>query len=152
MPEVQSQMRKLERTPSDEILLTELAWDDKDVSIYDITSIIMVGERVNVNSPFGKLKCYMDNDTKEFFIEINQTTPLKAFTRSVLLNILDLAEKEGAKKLYACLRRGTENIEQFVKAFLFVGFTKLEEEELKSVSMTQTHILVEYNMEEEELI
>jgi hypothetical protein len=90
--------------------LTELAWDDKDVSIYDITSIIMVGERVDTRSPFGKLKCYMDNDTKEFFIEINKTTPLKAFTRSVLLNILDLAEREGAKKLYACIRRGTENI------------------------------------------
>lgn len=69
----------------------------------------MVGERANL-TPFAKLKCYMDNETKEFFIEINQSTPLKAFTRSVLLNILDLAEKEGAKKLYACLRRGTENI------------------------------------------
>ena len=140
-------MRKLQRTPSDEILLTELAWDEKDVSIYDITSCILVGERANVQSPFGKLKCYLDHDSKEFFIEINEKTPLKVFTRSVLLNLLDLAEKEGATKLYACLRRGTQNLEQFVKAFLFVGFTKLEEEEMKKVSMTQTHILVQYSLE-----
>lgn len=147
-------------------MLTELAWDEKDVSIYDITSIILVGERASIQSPFGKLKCYLDHDSKEFFIEINENTPLKVFTRSVLLNLLDLAEKEGAKKLYACLRRGTQNLgifsrtilfnesffhlEQFVKAFLFVGFTKLEEEEMKKVSMTQTHILVQYNLEEEE--
>jgi hypothetical protein len=143
-------MRKLQRTPSDEILLTELAWDDKDVSIYDITSVILVGERASVQSPFGKLKCYLDHESKEFFIEINESTPLKVFTRSVLLNILDLAEREGAKKLYACLRRGTHNLEQFVKAFLFVGFMKLDEEEMKQVSMTQTHILVQYNLEEEE--
>ncbi len=90
--------------------MTELAWDDKDVSIYDITSIILVGERASVQSPFGKFKCYLDHDSKEFFIEINETTPLKVFTRSVLLNILDLAEKEGAKKLYACLRRGTQKL------------------------------------------
>jgi len=35
----------MERTPSDEILLTELALDDKDFSIYDISSLILVGER-----------------------------------------------------------------------------------------------------------
>jgi hypothetical protein len=67
-------MRKLQRTPSDEILLTELAWDDKDVSIYDITSVILVGERASVQSPFGKLKCYLDHESKEFFIEINEST------------------------------------------------------------------------------
>lgn len=142
-------MRELERTPSDEILLTELAWDEKDVSIYDITSVILVGERATVQSPYGKLKCYLDQESKEFFIEINETTPLKLFTRSVLLNLLDLAEKEGAKKLYACLRRGTQNLEQFVKAFLFVGFMKLDDEEMKAVSMTQTHILLQYDLEEE---
>jgi hypothetical protein len=47
----------IERTPSDEILLTELALDDKDFEIFDITSIIKVGERQDVN-PFGKFKCY----------------------------------------------------------------------------------------------
>lgn len=41
-----------------------------------------------------------------------------------------------------------------MKAFLFVGFAKLDEEEVKSVSMTQTHILVQYKMgeDDEELI
>lgn len=72
--------------------------------------MILVGERASVQSPFGKLKCYLDHESKEFFIEINEATPLKLFTRSVLLNLLDLAEREGATKLYACLRRGTQNL------------------------------------------
>ena len=37
-----------------------------------------------------------------------------------------------------------------MKAILFVGFTKLDEEEMKQVSMTQTHILVQYSLDEEE--
>ncbi len=57
------------------------------------------------------------SDSKEFFIEINEKTPLKVFTRSVLLNLLDLAEKEGATKLYACLRRGTQNLGPFYLFF-----------------------------------
>ena len=53
-------MRRIERTPSDEILLTELALDDKDFSIYDISSVIAVGEKENFK-PFGRFKCYMDH-------------------------------------------------------------------------------------------
>ena len=105
--------------------MTELAWDEKDVSIYDITSVILVGERASVQSPFGKLKCYLDHESKEFFIEINEATPLKVFTRSVLLNILDLAEREGAKKIYACLRRGTKNLGKNCSVFFEKFLMKL---------------------------
>jgi len=73
----------------------------------------------------------------EFFIEINEETPMKVFTRTTLLNMLDVAEKEGAKNFYACFRKDTEeNLDAFVKTFLFVGFEKLNTEEMESISMT----------------
>ncbi len=36
----------------------------------------------------------MDHTTKEFFIEINNIEEMKKFTRTTLLKMLDVAEKE----------------------------------------------------------
>ena len=40
----------------------------------------------------------------------NLESVLKKYRKQLEGRKVDLAEKEGAKKLYACLRRGTENI------------------------------------------
>src|SRR5688572_21400566 len=90
------------RTPSDEFLLTELAIDRKDITIYDISSLILVRETA---TPFNKFKCYMDHTTQEFFIEVTDDTPLATFTKSTVLNFLSVAEKEGAQKVYICVRQ-----------------------------------------------
>ena len=96
LPNEKTTFNEIERSPSDEFLLTELCWDDKNFKIIDISSMIMVGEQPDKANPFATFKCFVDEDNKEFFIEINASTPLKFFTRSTLLNLLDFAEKYGA--------------------------------------------------------
>jgi len=135
------------RSPSDEVLLTELAIDAKDITIYDITSVIYVGEKAE-SKPHGEFKCYMDNTTQEFFIEITDKTKLEAFTKSALLNILDVAENAGAETVYICIRKTLDirALSAFFKTFLFIGFAQLSSEEQKKISMTQTHTLLKYQV------
>jgi len=139
------------RSPSDEVLLTELAIDAKDMTIYDISSVILVGEQTEVN-PHGEFKCYMDNSTKEFFIEITNKTKLEAFTKSAVLNILDVAEEAGAETAYICIRKSLDSKESstFLKNFMFIGFVQLSTEEQKKISMTQTHTLLKYKIKGED--
>ena len=134
------------RTPSDEFLLTELAIDRKDITIYDISSLILVRERA---THFNKFKCYMDHATKEFFIEATENTPLKTFTKSTVLNFLNTAEKEGAEKVFICIRQEIDEHDSFVKTFKFIGFRVLTASEQSNVSMTQTHTIMEYNLKDE---
>jgi hypothetical protein len=125
-------------SPDDEILLTELAFDTKDITTYEVNSIILVAEREQAN-PHGKFRCYMDSTNKEFFVEIATEGTMTAFTQSALLNILDLAEEAGAETCYICVRKTIKGQENYLRNFLFVGFQKLNEEEQKKISMTKTH-------------
>jgi hypothetical protein len=125
-------------SPDDEILLTELAFDTKDITTYEVNSIILVAEREQAN-PHGKFRCYMDSANKEFFVEIATEGTMTAFTQSALLNILDLAEEAGAETCYICVRKTIKGQENYLRNFLFVGFQKLTEEEQKKISMTKTH-------------
>jgi len=129
------------------MLLTELAIDSKDFTIFDISPLILVREReLNFG---GKFKCYMDNETKEFFVEVNSASHLQAFNKSVVLNMLDVAEKAGAEKFYICIRNDIKEHSAFLKAFGFIGFRKLKPQEQKNISMTMTHTLIVYNLKDE---
>jgi len=139
-----TEFKQLKRTPSDEILLTELALDDKNITIYDITSVILVGEKES-KEPHGQFKCFMDHDEKKFYIEIATTRALEALTKSSLLNLLTFAEKVGAEKVYVCCRKTLGDITYYLKTFLFIGFMQLDEEEQQKISMTQTHFLLGYD-------
>lgn len=140
------------RSPSDEVLMTELAIDAKDMTIYDISSVILVGEKTEVN-PHGEFKCYMDNLSKEFFIEITSKTKLEAFTKSAVLNLLDVAEEAGAETAYLCIRKSVDakDLAAFVKSFSFIGFIQLNTEEQKKISMTQTHTLLKYKIKGDDM-
>jgi len=142
--ETQTAFKQLQRTPSDEILLTELALDDKNITIYDITSVIMVGERES-KEPHGQFKCFMDHDEKKFYIEIATAKTLEALNKSAVLNLLTFAEQAGAEKVYVCCRKTLGDITYYLKNFMFIGFTQLSEEEQQEISMTQTHFLLGYN-------
>jgi len=131
-------LKKVQMSPDDEILLTELAVDTKDMITYEISSVILVAEREQVN-PHGKFRCYMDSTTKEFFIEIASEGTMTAFSQSALLNIMGLAEEAGAETCYICVRKTVKGQEAYLRNFLFVGFEKLTEEEQKTISMTKTH-------------
>jgi len=131
-------IRKVERSPDDEILLTELTFDFKDMITYEISSVILVAEKQQPN-PHGTFRCYMDASTKEFFIEIPNEGTMNAFTQSALLNVLRLAENAGAETCYICVRKTVKNQSTYLRNFLFVGFEKLTEEEQKKISMTRTH-------------
>jgi len=143
--ENQPAVKPLKRTPSDEILLTELALDDKNITIYDITSVILVGEKES-KEPHGQFKCFMDHDEKKFYIEIATTKTLEALSKSSVLNLLSFAEKAGAEKVYVCCRKTLGDIKYYLKTFMFIGFQQLTEEEQKRISMTQTHFLLGYEV------
>lgn len=142
-------MQPLRRTPSDEILLTELALDDKNITIYDITSVVLVGEKES-KEPHGQFKCFMDHDEKKFYIEIATTKTLEALTKSSVLNLLTFAEQVGAEKVYVCCRKTLGDIKYYLKTFMFIGFQQLTEVEQMTISMTQTHFMLSYNVLEEE--
>lgn len=131
-------MRKVTRNPDDEILLTELAFDSKNTITYEISSVILVAEKEQSN-PHGKFRCYMDESSGEFFVEIPNEGTMTAFSRSALLTVMDLAEKAGAETIYICVRKTVSKQEAYLKNFLFLGFEKLTEREQKKISMTQTH-------------
>jgi len=143
--EAKTTAQPLKRTPSDEILLTELALDDKNITIYDISSVILVGEKES-KEPHGQFKCFMDHDEKKFYIEIATTKTLEALTKSAVLNLLTFAEQTGAEKVYVCCRRTLGDIKYYLKTFLFIGFQQLTAEEQKEISMTQTHVLLGYDV------
>lgn len=54
-------------------------------------------------------KCYIDNKTKEAFIEINENTPY-SLNKSFILSILNFCEKENCLKVSFCIKKGTPNI------------------------------------------
>eukprot|EP01017_Pseudomicrothorax_dubius_P004159 TRINITY_DN1076_c0_g1_i1.p1 TRINITY_DN1076_c0_g1~~TRINITY_DN1076_c0_g1_i1.p1 ORF type:complete len:146 (-),score=37.08 TRINITY_DN1076_c0_g1_i1:301-738(-) len=139
-------MKKIRRTPSDEFLLTELAIDRKDITIYDISSVFLVGEKA---TQYNRFKCYMDHTTKEFFVEVTSECPLKKFTQSTVLNLLDTAEKEGAERVYVCVRKDMNEHAAYIRAFNFIGFKTLSQQEQDLVSMTITHTLLEYDLKSE---
>nr|BAG12781.1 hypothetical protein [Sorogena stoianovitchae] len=134
-------MTPLKRTPSDEILLTELALDDKNLTIYDISSVIVVGEKES-KQPHGQFKCFMDHDEKKFYLEVSSVKTLEALTRSSLLNLLALAKKADADKIYVCCRKTLGDIRSYLKNLVFVGFTQLSVSEQRTISMTQTHFIM----------
>jgi len=131
-------LKKVEMSPDDEILLTELAVDFKNMITFEISSVILVAERQQAN-PHGKFRCYMDSATKEFFIEITSEGTMAAFSQSALLNIMELAEEAGAETCHICVRKTIKGQEAYLRNFLFIGFEKLTEEEQKKISMTKTH-------------
>jgi len=145
MPELVQVMR----SPEDEILLTELAFDSKDFTSYEVSAMILVAEE-RQERPHGKFRCFLTQSTKEFFIEIPDEETMRAFNKSALLNILGLAEKAGAKTVYICIRRTVQKQQSYLKNFLFVGFEKLSEAEQKKISMTRTHSILKCLVNEEE--
>jgi len=136
-------------SPDDEILLTELTFDTKDMVTYEVSSVILVAEREQAN-PHGKFRCYMDSTNKEFFIEIATEGTMTAFTQSALLNIMELAEEAGAETCYICVRKTVKGQEAYLRNFLFVGFEKLTLEEQKKISMTQTHGIMKCSLKSQD--
>jgi hypothetical protein len=133
----------MRRSPSDEFLLTELAIDKKNITIFDISTMFMIREQA---VQYKKFKCYMDHTTNEFFIEVTHSTPLKAFTQTTVLNLLDKAEHEGAKKAYFCIRKNVPDYDGFVRNFTAIGLRILSEKEQAQLSITTTHKLLEYDL------
>lgn len=142
-------MKKVERSPDDEILLTELAFDNKDFVAYEINSVILVAEQEQPN-PHGKFRCFYESQTKEFFVEIPDAESMEIFTSSVLLNIMKLAEEEGAETMYICVRKTIQRPESHLRTFLFLGFENLSPEEQKQISMTTTHGILKYDLKNED--
>ncbi|KRX09189.1 hypothetical protein PPERSA_05858 [Pseudocohnilembus persalinus] len=107
-----SNLQVLERTIEDEVLLTELALDRKDLIIYDINPSIVLSQDIRNDSCV--FKGFLDENNKEFFIEISEQQK-DYFTKSFFLQLCDVAEELGAIKIYACLRNSeSKNIGQIL--------------------------------------
>jgi hypothetical protein len=141
-------MRMVSTSPDDEILLTELAVDAKHLVTFEVSSVILVAEEEQAN-PNGKFRCFMDSSSREFFIEIPNEGTMKAFNRSALLSIMELAEEAGADTIFVCVRKTVKKQEAYLKTFLFIGFEKLTEKEQKKISMTRTHGLLKCSLNSE---
>lgn len=148
-PQPPKMMTQVERSPEDEILLTELALDDKEFITYEISSKILFAERAEEN-PHGDFRCFIEQKTKEFFIEIAEESTMKLFNKSELINVMKLAEEAGAETVYVCVRKTIQKQGQYLKTFLFLGFEKLTAEEQKEISMTRTHNILKYNVHSDE--
>lgn len=142
-------MTQVERSPEDEILLTELALDDKEFITYEISSKILFAEKAEEN-PNGNFRCYVEPKTNEFFIEIADESTMKLFNKSELINVMKLAEQAGAESVYVCVRKTIQKQGAYLKNFLFLGFEKLTAEEQKEISMTRTHNLLKYTVNSDE--
>jgi hypothetical protein len=142
-------MKIVMTSPDDEILLTELAFDSKNLVAYEISSIIMVAQEEQVN-PYGTFRGFIDPTTKEFFIEIPNEGTMHAFNKSALISTMDLAEEVGAETIFICVRNTVKRQEDYLKTFLFVGFEKLTEKEQKKISMTKTHGILKCSLNSEE--
>jgi len=129
--------------------MTELTFDNKGMTAYEINSVILVAEREQAN-PHGNFKCYMDHAAREFYIEIATEETMHAFTQSTLLNILGLAEEAGADTCFICVRNTVENQTTYLRNFQFVGFEKLSEDELKKISMTRTHGILKCSLKSDD--
>lgn len=142
-----SYLEKVERSPDDEILLTELTFDSPDVIPYEINSIILVAEN---EKHHGKFRCFLDSTTKVFFIEIPDEETIAAFSQSALMNMLKLAEEAGAETIYVCIRKTVKAQKTYLRNFLFVGFEQLTEQEQKKISMTRTHGILKLSLVSED--
>lgn len=138
-----SYLKQVQRSPDDEILLTELTFDTQDIIPYEINSIVLVAEN---EKHHGQFKCFLDSKTKVFFIEIPDEETMSIFTKSALMNMLKLAEEAGAETVYICVRKTVKEQRAYLKNFLFVGFEQLTEEEQRKVSMTKTHGILKYSL------
>jgi len=142
-------MRQVERSPDDEILLTELAIDNKNFVTYEVSSLLLVADQEQAIT-HGRFRCFMELKTKEFFIEIPDEETMRAFTRSALINVMKLAEEAGAETVYVCVRKTVKKQEAYLKNFLFLGFEKLTQAEQKKISMTRTHGILKCSLSSEE--
>jgi len=137
------ELKQVARSPEDEILLTELTFDSKEITTYEISSLILVAEETQSK---GKFRCFMAKSTKEFFIEIPDEATMRAFNQSTLVNILELASRAGAETIYVCVRRTIHRQQTYLKNFMFVGFEKLDAEEQAKISMTKTHSILKCSL------
>ncbi|KAL4493029.1 hypothetical protein ABPG72_020808 [Tetrahymena utriculariae] len=137
----------MEPSLEDELLLTQLALDDRKIIIYDIASVIYLGERQR-NTPLQTFKCFYDVNNKNFFVELSDKSPLEHLTKSTFLKILDIAESIGAERVYVCLHNKTTEIGSKIQTLMFVGFHKIMGQELQRVSKTRTHTLLCYDLNE----
>lgn len=80
-------------------------WDEKLYNIFDGTAMILIGEEKLKDMPISEFKVYIEKKSKEFFIEINEKTDLKYFSKSTLLNILNFAKNQGSSLGYVCFSK-----------------------------------------------
>jgi hypothetical protein len=99
----------MEQGLEDELLLTQLALDDREIVIYDIASAIYLGERQR-NAPLHTFKCFFDKESANFFVELSDKSPFEHLTKSTFLRILDIAESLSAERVHVCLHNKTTDI------------------------------------------
>ncbi|EGR34431.1 hypothetical protein IMG5_012080 [Ichthyophthirius multifiliis] len=145
---IKSEPQVVEQQIEDEVLLTLLKLDEKNIIIYDIASVINWGD-FSKEKPLQTFKCLYDTDNKNFYVELSEKSPMEHLTKSTFLKILDIAEQMGAQNVLTCLNNKISDINTRIQILMFVGFRKIIGEELKSISKTRTHTILCYDLQNE---
>jgi len=142
------QVNRLRRTPEDEMLLTECGIDSKDVIIYDITGLYT---NVTAEVVHNKLKCFKNENDKDFYLILDDDTQVCKFNSTFLLIMLKYMKSQKANRFIICLRKelNKDISHKFNKSLRFIGFRKLSRKEQKLISITETHSLYSISVDDE---
>jgi len=92
----------------DDLSSTEDENERPSLETFEVNSVILVGEEEQEN-PKGNFTCYFNNQTKDFFLEIDNIECFEGLTKSSFLNILQLARQSKAENVYICI----EELDEF---------------------------------------
>jgi len=121
--------------------------DNPAVTTYEVNSIILMGEEEYEN-PSGNFTCYMNNETKQFFIEVSTEETLRGFTKSTFLNMLRLAQASKAEDVFICVDNSVSNKDRYCKDLLFVGCSKLSTSERKKLMVPPMYTVLRFPIDD----
>lgn len=140
------EVRRLRRTPSDEMLLTEVGIDSEDIVIYDISGLYC---DITTEVVHCRIKCFKNKNENGFFLILDDSEQIKRFTSTFLITLLQYVSTQNANRLIICLRKDLDSKDKVKmnKSLRFIGFRKMSKGEQKTVSITETHTLYCINID-----
>jgi len=121
--------------------------EDPAVTTYEVNSIILMGEEEYEN-PNGSFTCFMNNETKQFFIEVSTEETMQGFTKSTFLNMLRLAQASKADDVFICIDNSVSNKNHYCKGLLFVGCSKLSTSERKKLMVPPMYTVLRFPIDD----
>jgi len=95
-------VRRVTRSLSDEMLLTEVGIDDRSLIMYDITGLYT---EMSTQIVATRIKCFKNEHESDFFLILDTEDQIKNFNQTFLLTLLKYMKTQKANRLIICLRK-----------------------------------------------